>query len=514
VIANVVVETPGGLALSTYIVKNGATDLGWVAQDIDRTLEIQETDTFQIYAVAYGYKAALISANALDLGTFQFDLIPEPFIDTSLSTATRDLIASKFSTALDAFGRIALSLDTDLRYYTPDEVMNAIEWYIVTEGDLIAAGVVYAGSINGVSIINGGIEISTPGFYGKVNDSVTTTTPLGILVPIYIDVDPAVYVADPTYTPVQKNSSNIILQTAPWTQMTADISSVDKTDIRNGLATEDNVSAVRFKTDSYLDVAVSSRLSTATFIASGGTGGGAPTAAQNAAAVRVELATELARIDVTASSRLAASGYTAPSVAPTAAQNASAVRTELTTELSRIDATTSSRLAASGYTSPDNASIAAIKVKTDLNLDAQVSSRLAASGYTAPDNVTIAAIQTTVNAALDVPVSSRLAASGYTAPTTAPTSAQNASAVRSELATELARIDISISSRLAASGYTASGAPTAAENAAAVRSELATELARIDTSVASRLAASGYTAPDNVSITTIKQNTGLISALL
>ena len=311
-VASVTVTTPGGLALSTYIVKNGATDLGWVAQNVARSLEIQETDTFQIYAIAYGYKAALISANALDLGTFQFELIPEPFIDTSLSTATRNLIASKFSTSLDAYNRIALSLDTDLRYYTPDEVMNAIEWYIVTEGDLIAAGVVYAGSINGVSIINGGIEITTPGFYGKVNDSVTTTTPLGILVPIYIDVDPAVYVADPTYTPVQKNSSNIVLQTAPWTQMTADISTVDKTDIRNGLATEDNVSAVRFKTDSYLDVAVSSRLSTATFIASGGTGGGAPTAAQNAAAVRSELATELARIDTSVASRLAASGYTAP----------------------------------------------------------------------------------------------------------------------------------------------------------------------------------------------------------
>jgi hypothetical protein len=266
-VANTTVTTPGGLALSTYIVKNGATDLGWVPQNVARPLEIQEADTFQIYAIAYGYKAALISANALDLSTFQFELIPEPFIDTSLSTVTRDLIASKFSTALDAFGRIALSLDTDLRYYTPNEVMNAIEWYIVTEGNLIAAGVVYAGSINGVSIINGGIEITTPGFYGKVNDSVTTTTALGILVPIYIDVDPAVYAADPTYTPVKKNSSNIILQTAPWTKMTADISSVDKTDIRNGLATEDNVTAVRAKTDAYLNATVASRLSASGYTA-------------------------------------------------------------------------------------------------------------------------------------------------------------------------------------------------------------------------------------------------------
>lgn len=273
VIANATVTTSGGLALSTYILKNGSTDLGWVAQNVARPLEIQESDTFSIYAVAYGYKAALVSANALDLGTFQFELIPEPFIDTSLSTVTRDLIASKFSTSLDAYSRIALSLDSDLRIYTPAEVMNAIEWYIVTEGDLIAQGVVYAGSIDGVSIINGGILISTPGFYGKVNDSVTTTSDLGILVPIYIDVEPAVYVADPTYTFVKKNSSGIVLQTAPWTKQTADISAVDKTDIRAGLALQANVLAIPtnpvLTTDSRLtrlDANISSRLATTDYV--------------------------------------------------------------------------------------------------------------------------------------------------------------------------------------------------------------------------------------------------------
>jgi len=243
-VATVTVTTPGGLALSTYILKNGSTDLGWVAQNVARSLEIQEADTFSIYAIAYGYRATLQSANALDLGTFQFELIPEPYVDTSLSTVIRDAIAATFSTALDAFSRIALSVDTDLRYYSPDEVLNALEWYIVTEGDLIAQGVVYAGSINGVEIINGGILISTPGFYGKVNDSVTTATNLGYLVPIYVDVDPSVYLIDPTYTPVLKNSSNIVLQTAPWTKQTADISALDKADIREGLALEVTVEAV------------------------------------------------------------------------------------------------------------------------------------------------------------------------------------------------------------------------------------------------------------------------------
>ena len=237
-IVNVAVETPGGLALSTYIVKNGSTDLGWVALNTARSLEITETDTFQIYAIAYGYKAKLVSAIATDLTSFKFELLPEPFIDTSLSTVTRDFIASKFSTAPDAYNRIALALNYDLRYYTPDEVMNAVQWYITSEGYLIAAADLYGGTIDGVEIIQGGILIGTPGFYGKVADSVTTTTDLGILVPIFIDVAPAVYVADPTYTPVRKNSSDIILQSAPWTKMTADISAVDKTDIREGLALE------------------------------------------------------------------------------------------------------------------------------------------------------------------------------------------------------------------------------------------------------------------------------------
>lgn len=238
VVANVVVETPGSLALSTYILKNGSTDLGWVATTTNRSLEIQEADTFSIYAIAYGYKAKIVSANALDLASFKFELLPEPFIDTSLSATTRNFIASKFSTSLDAFNRIALALDTDLRAYDPNEVMNAVQYFITTQGSLIAQGVVYGGTIDGVEIINGGISIGTPGFYGKVNDSVTVTNDLGILVPIYVDVLPSVYVADPTYTPVKKNTSGIVLQTAPWTQQTADISAVDKTDIRQGLALE------------------------------------------------------------------------------------------------------------------------------------------------------------------------------------------------------------------------------------------------------------------------------------
>ena len=70
-----------------------------------------------------------------------------------------------------------------------------------------------------------------------------------------------------------------------------------------------------------------------------------PSAASIASATRSELAVELARVDAAVSTRLATSGYTAPSTAPTAAANASAVRTELTTELAKVAALNTDRLA-------------------------------------------------------------------------------------------------------------------------------------------------------------------------
>jgi hypothetical protein len=67
----------------------------------------------------------------------------------------------------------------------------------------------------------------------------------------------------------------------------------------------------------------------------------------------------------------------------------------------------------------------------------------------------------------------------------APTAAEVATAVRTELTTELGRIDAATSTRLAAASYSA--APTTA----AIRTELSAELARLDVAVSTRLAPSG-----------------------
>lgn len=178
-----------------------------------------------------------------------------------------------------------------------------------------------------------------------------------------------------------------------------------------------------------------------------------------------------------------------------------AVRAAIATELARIDVATSSRLAAAGYTAPDNATIASTatavaampaSVRTNLaaelaRIDVATSSRLSAAGYTAPDNATIAATATAVG---NVPAN-----------------------VRTNLATELGRIDAAISSRLAAAGYTAplDGAATQAQVVAALGVYDAATAADVATGVATLLA-DGVTT--KTAIAGVKTDTALIPATL
>jgi hypothetical protein len=99
-----------------------------------------------------------------------------------------------------------------------------------------------------------------------------------------------------------------------------------------------------------------------------------------AANVRTELSTELERLDVAVSSRMATFVYTTP---PTAAANAAAVRFELTTELVMIDVPVSSRLASGSYVAPLSAAgtRAAIGLAA-ANLDTQLAALPLASVWT------------------------------------------------------------------------------------------------------------------------------------
>jgi hypothetical protein len=231
VVAVVSITTPNNLALSTYIIKNGGTDLGWVVQNTARSLEVSVADTFQIYAIAYGYQPVLFSAVATNANSFVTSLVPQQYVDTSLNTTVRDTIAATIAANFDMTGKIVVTFTTTLAQYSPAQVLNGFHYYTVIGGSNIGLGVIMAGTTQGLTIIDGGFEISSPGFYAQVNNSVTTVGAAGFSVPLYVEVLPAVYIADPTYTPTRKNTSGIVLQTAPWTQQTASISQTDKEDI-------------------------------------------------------------------------------------------------------------------------------------------------------------------------------------------------------------------------------------------------------------------------------------------
>jgi hypothetical protein len=224
------------------------------------------------------------------------------------------------------------------------------------------------------------------------------------------------------------------------------------------------------KLDAIPDLTASSVWSAVTRTLTSGGGGGGATASEVATAVRTELTTELGRIDVATSTRLAAASYTAPTTPPTAAAVAGQVRTELATELARLDVAVSTRLAPSGTLATVTTLTNAPSVPSAAAIASQVRNEL-----------------TTELGRLDAAVTTRLAAASYSA---APTTG----AIRTELSVELARLDVAVSSRLAPAGTLArvtltdttttltnatGGAPSAATVAAAVRTELTPELARV-----------------------------------
>jgi hypothetical protein len=117
-----------------------------------------------------------------------------------------------------------------------------------------------------------------------------------------------------------------------------------------------NATAVRSELTTELgriDATVSSRLASASY-----------TAPDNASITAIKAKTDNLPSDPADESSLQAAIAAIPS-APSASTVATAVRAELNTELSRIDVATSTRLATSGYTAPANADIGAIKAKTD-----------------------------------------------------------------------------------------------------------------------------------------------------
>jgi hypothetical protein len=543
----VTLKNADGSAMSSFVIKNGIS-LGWIPLATERVLQASPGDVLNVYAHGYGMQPKLVTIVGNTPSDFVLSLVPETFVDTT--QANRDTIAAAFGNGLDAFERFYLSVNTDLRQYTPAQVLHALHWHILTQGALVGAAAILAGDLNGFALQRGGFAIRTAGFYGKVADSVTTVGDLGMLVPLSIYVDDAVYVEMPTYTPVVKNTSGIVLQYAPWTQQEADVpswvakevtvatratqTSVDaiptlaEIEASTVIAKEASVSAIKAKTDKLSFNAQDHVAANVHQVQAG-----ALTDIQNGLArestvtdrptlTQIEASTVLAKAAALAS--LASINQTehdatqAAIAALPAPLDATETQAAASAALAAYDPVVPADLAGLATSSNVSAAQAAIIAEVDAiptnpllandarldNLDTTISSRLAATGYTTPP--TVSAIRADIERAggmLDtVPTLTEIEGStvlakqsGFTGLATASNVTASQSAIITEINANEAKIDAvktdtaaikAKTDSLPASPAATGDIPTAASNAAAVRTNLAAELARIDVTVSTR----------------------------
>lgn len=186
--------------------------------------------SLRVYAQAYGTKPKILNITST-VASQVISLVPETFVDTTLNTTTRNTIVSKLGIDIDVNSRVFLTVSESLAQYLPDEVLNALHYFVVTQGGLISAGALFANTTDGFAIQNGGFLISSPNFYSKVADSVTSGGNLGIAVPLYAQVASSVYTIMPTYTVAVANTSGVVLSYAPWTKAQANITVGDISNI-------------------------------------------------------------------------------------------------------------------------------------------------------------------------------------------------------------------------------------------------------------------------------------------
>jgi hypothetical protein len=220
-----------GVELSTFIIKNG-TPIGWLAEQATRALSVQPTDNIVASVIAYGFKQKVITTTGAGLAqNATIALNPETLVNTGLNTTTRDTIVSAFASGVDGLGRVYITIDRDLRQYSPAEVINALHYFLVTQGSDAAAGAAFAGTTDLFEIADGGFILRSTGLYSKVAESVLTDTDMGIYLPLQIYVDPSVYAMDPTFTPVKKNGAGVVLGVALWTKQAASVTPQDQAGI-------------------------------------------------------------------------------------------------------------------------------------------------------------------------------------------------------------------------------------------------------------------------------------------
>lgn len=224
-----------GTAMGTSVtLVNGsgvATDLGYQVS-ASRSVTVPTGSTVRYCALEFGYKPVYVASASTD-SDFLVTSTADPYISTTVDPTTLAAITAKMSLSVRTIAPygscLVLSVSGDLRAYTPTAVLAAMSSVFVSSGAIVAPFIIGAQAADIGTFFNGGFNVSVPGLFAQVDDSITTPSATGYLIPVQVTTSGAAAAAN--FSPLRLNSSNIPLQTAPWTQNSASVTPVDQQSI-------------------------------------------------------------------------------------------------------------------------------------------------------------------------------------------------------------------------------------------------------------------------------------------
>jgi hypothetical protein len=206
---------------------NIVEDTGFNSLIQSKTVYMPVGGSLRVYSQAYGYQSKITNTSAT-ASTLVITHIPETLVDTALNAATRNTVAGYFSSIVEN-SLLYVEVDTDLANYTPTEVLNAMHYFIVSNGGNFAALSLLANTVSSVQLIDGGFRVYSAFFKGRAKSNLNSanTPSLYITLPLYIEDASGVAGNQVTV----RNANGIDVHAALWSKATANISQNDMNSI-------------------------------------------------------------------------------------------------------------------------------------------------------------------------------------------------------------------------------------------------------------------------------------------
>lgn len=224
------------ISVRAFIYDNTSTlvsDTGYQSLVNNYTVYMPIGGSIRVYSVAYGYIAKITNTNSTSANLI-ITHIPETLVDTSLNTATRNLIASYFNAVIES-SIVYVELSQDLAQYTPDVVLNAMHYFIVSNGANLAYQALSLNSVNAITLVNGGFRVNIANFKGRPAASLnsTNTPKLYITIPLIFEDNTGIS----GNQILVRNANSIAINPALWTKAQANITAGDVSNITNNVWT-------------------------------------------------------------------------------------------------------------------------------------------------------------------------------------------------------------------------------------------------------------------------------------